>query len=172
MHREEHPMFTSLFKSRKARTLAAATCLAGTACASVPKPLPPPPLKECPPDAYAAMVSLDIDTGSRDALLPPYGGPIMRSPVKAGPALVKMMGTNWQGLPENTFFAGQIFTGADRVYGFFTEARLPTGEVVPVCLEMADYEERGMPLEPGSTLERPIIVTSVTLRSVTLFKRK
>jgi hypothetical protein len=46
-------------------------------------------------------------------------------------------------LPTNTRLSGRVYIGEKRVYGRFTEARTPSGETYPVCLELWDDDELG-----------------------------
>jgi serine/threonine-protein kinase len=170
MHREVHAMF----KPRKARSLVAtaaltgATCV-GSACVSGPQQRPPPPPADCPPGSDEAHRRFDIHYGWHGALFAPFEGPVLIIPVKEGPVTARSIGP-WGRLPDLTFFSGQLYIGTERVYGRFTEARLPSGEVVPVCLEMYLNTELGVPLENGSTPERPLMLSSVSVVPVKRFK--
>jgi len=164
MHSEIPPML----KSRKLRSLFAAGCAAGSACAGAPKVRPPPPPEDCPPGAAEAMKRLDIHYGDHGALFEPYDGPVVLVPAKEGPVLAQCLGA-WGGLPDRTLFSGRLFLGTGRVYGRFTEARLPNGEVVPVCLEMYRNRDRGVPVAEGSTPERPLMANSASVVPVRRF---
>jgi len=161
MHVEVPPMI----KSRKLRSLFAAVCAVGSACASAPKVRPPPPVEDCPPETREAMKRLDIHYGSHGITFLPQGQRVGIVPVKEGPVMVRLIG-RWKPLPNDTPLFGKIFIGTNRVYARFTEAHLPGGEVVPVCMEMTRNGDLGVPMLEGSTPERALIdsvdfVTSV-----------
>jgi eukaryotic-like serine/threonine-protein kinase len=155
-----------MIKSRKLRSLFAAVCATGSACASGPKVIPPPPPEECPPGAQEAMKRVDIYNTASGVLFAPVKVPIPSFvPVRQGPVTANGLGP-WGALPDRTVFSGKLFFGTNRVYGRFTEARLPNGEVVPVCLEMYRNGALGVPMVKGSTPEQAIIGSSVTVASV------
>jgi hypothetical protein len=163
-HSKDSPMKTS----KKLRSLAAAGCAVGTACASGPQLRPPPPPAECPPGAAEAMEKLDINYGGHGGLFPPFHGGAQPVPAQEGPVAAESIGP-WGGLPDHTLFSGQMYLGTNRVYARFTQATLPSGEVFPVCLEMYENQDRGV-LPYGGTAEKPIIVNSVTLAPVLRFE--
>ncbi len=166
MNSEEHTMFMfkslieSLHKSRKARALAAASCLAGTACASGPKPIERAPQEDCPAGYKETHKRFRLD-GAFPGILDDDGTASQLMPVRPGPITAYVDG-DWQGFLEDTALLGQVLVTSNRVYMRFTQARVvDTGEIVPVCIEMYDDgylpELLGQPLAPGSTPERPLI---------------
>ncbi|RKH41687.1 serine/threonine protein kinase, partial [Corallococcus sicarius] len=47
-------------------------------------------------------------------------------------------------LPKGTLLYGYLWTGnKDRLLGRYTEARLPNGRTVPVCIELGNYDDLG-----------------------------
>ena len=157
-------------KSKTIRTLVAAGCVVGApGCVSGPRQRPLPPPAECPPGAAEAMRKLDIHYGWHGALFAPYDGPVSIVPVQEGPIMTRSIGP-WGGLPDRTFFSGRVFVGTNRVFARFTEARMPSGEVVPVCLEMYENEDRGVPPMPGGTSERPLIISTVSVVPILRFE--
>ena len=157
-----------MIKSRKLRSLFAAVCAVGSACASAPKVRPPPPPEDCPPDVFEAMKRLDMHYGSHGISFLPLEQPLGSVPVKEGPVMARTVGA-WKVLPNNTALLGRIFIGTNRVYARFTEAHLPGGEVVPVCMEMTRNGDVGVPMLEGSTPERALIDSIDRVRSVDRF---
>jgi serine/threonine-protein kinase len=155
MNSEVPPM--SPLKSRKARLLTAAACVAGSACASGPQHRPPPPPEECPPGAAETFKQLQIIPGQtlgvvlgpRDWSRPPASEYV----VSEGPASVEIIGW-WGLLPGRTPLYGELMFGKGRVYGRFTRVRLPGGELLPFCFELNVDLKTGIPMEPGSTSEK------------------
>lgn len=155
-------------KSRKLRSLFAAVCAGGSACASAPKVRPPPPPEDCPPEAIEAMKRLDIHYGDHGITFLPLVPRVSTVFVKEGPVMVRTVGA-WKPFPNNTPFFGKIFIGTNRVYARFTEAHLPGGEVVPVCMEMVEGSDSGVPMLEGSTPERALIYSVDTVEPVYRF---
>jgi serine/threonine-protein kinase len=157
-------------KSQKARSLAAAACLAGSACASGPRRHQPPKPEECPPGAAEIHKRFDI-YGWHGVLFPPFKVEIV--PVREGDIITKIIGP-WGALEDDTLFFGRVFFGKNRVYARFTQVRLPTGEMLPICLEMVRLTDnrlhRGLPMEPGSTSDRALIDSSVSVVPVDRFE--
>jgi serine/threonine-protein kinase len=166
MHSEVPPMI----KSRKLRSLFAAACAAGSACASAPKVRPPPPPEDCPPGAIEAMKRLGFYGSSHAVVFAPFRPPFKDVPVQQGPVMAKVSG-HWGALPDFTMFSGKMFIGTNRVYARFTEARLPSGEVVPMCVEVIEANSRasGVLMSDGGTPERPIIFSVSWVASVHRF---
>jgi serine/threonine-protein kinase len=74
-------------------------------------------------------------------------------------------------LPDTTRFFGRLYFTETRVYGRFTEARTPTGETYPVCMELTDDEENvGLEYRPGSEPGKVLVDAVVGLRVVDRFK--
>jgi serine/threonine-protein kinase len=114
------------------------------------------------------MKRLDIHYGWHGALFEPFDGPVTTVPVQEGPVVTMSIGA-WGGLPDRTLFSGRVFFGTGRVYARFSEARLPSGEVAPVCLEMYQNADLGVPMEKGSTSARSLIGSSVSVAPVLRF---
>jgi eukaryotic-like serine/threonine-protein kinase len=173
IHTEAPSMLKPLLKTRQARSLLAAGCVAGAAgCVAGPQPRPQPPPAECPQGATATFerfgVSLHSTHGINLVLPLPRIGYI---PLQEGDVTAEIIG-RWGGLLDHTIFSGRVVIGQDRVYGRFTEARLPTGERVPVCLQMKTVADPtlGVVMEPGSTATRAIVASSVSVRAVPRFE--
>ncbi len=167
----------SMKKSKTMRTLVAAGCVASSGCVGGPRPRPPPPPAECPPGADATHSRFNLYP--RDAhgvsLLPPrelreVGVRVV--PVRDGQAVRGEILEAWNKLPDGTNFDGHLYLGHERVYGRFTAAHLPSGETVPVCLEVMfiGQPERGTPVEPGSTATQALIESTVSVQAVQRFK--
>jgi eukaryotic-like serine/threonine-protein kinase len=71
----------------------------------------------------------------------------------------------------DTILIGKLFFG-DRVYGRFTEARLPDGGgTIRVCLELRDQSgKRGLEPEPGSTESNMKVFDTGLVRAVDRFE--
>ncbi|HYO65274.1 MAG TPA: serine/threonine-protein kinase [Archangium sp.] len=160
-------------KSKTIRTLVAAGCVASTGCVSTPKPRPPPPPAECPPGAAEAHKRFGLYRGAvHGALFQPFDDGPQVVPVREGQKIRAQLIGPWQRLPEETTLDGRLHLGHERVYGRFTAAHLPSGETVPVCLEMMRLGElqRGMPLWPGSTSTQALVISSVSIQVVDRYK--
>ncbi|HYO52619.1 DUF2381 family protein [Archangium sp.] len=72
-------------------------------------------------------------------------------------------------LPEGTILLGRFYFGKERVYGRFTEARIPSGESYKICMELYDGFTLGMTLEEGSTTDRPLIAGIGNVRAMRRF---
>ena len=162
-------------KSQTARSLAATAFFAGSTCVgpgcvSAPKPRPPPPPAECPRGSDATYKRFDLSSEHPVSLVPSRR--IEEIPVQAGDVTAYIIGP-WGSFPDHTTFSGRLFLGQERVYGRFTEARLPSGETVPVCLQLfwiGDNPPLGIPMRPGSTATRAIIISSVWVEAVSRFE--
>lgn len=167
-------MLKPLLKSRKARSLLAAGCVAGsTGCVSAPKPLPRPPPAECPPGAAATHKRFGLILGDVHGA---HFGPVFEGvryvPVREGEISAEIIGP-WGLFPDWTRFSGRLYFGEDRVYGRFTAATLPNGETVPVCLQLLTIggnHPLGIEKEAGSTATRPVVYSSVSVQAVDRFK--
>jgi serine/threonine-protein kinase len=73
-------------------------------------------------------------------------------------------------LPGDTRLSGRVYFGQGRVYGRFTEARTPSGETYPVCLELFDEGEVGMALSASSAPGKPMVAPTVRVRVVDRFQ--
>jgi serine/threonine-protein kinase len=73
-------------------------------------------------------------------------------------------------LPGYTRLFGRVYFGKKRVYGRFTEARTPSGETYPVCLELWDEGELGAAIEPESEPGKPLVSPGADVRVVDRFK--
>jgi len=164
--RSEEPAMT---KSQTTRSLLAAGCLVGSACASGPQQRPPPKPAECPPGAAATRELFQIPAGETQPTIFPAFEKTHIAVVREGEVIVEMLGT-WGRLPDHTRFKGQVIFGSGRVYGRFTEALLPGGETVPVCLEWVSTSGLGWEMEPGSTAKEARIWWDPRVQSVSRFR--
>jgi serine/threonine-protein kinase len=87
------------------------------------------------------------------------------------------VGVDWTGkggthvaLPRETRLSGRLYFGEGRVYGRFTEARTPTGETYPVCMELFDEGKLGLKLSASSEPGKPLVVPSTRVRVVDRFQ--
>lgn len=154
-------------KSHTARSLLAAGCLAGAACASGPQQRPPPPEEECPPGAVAFAEQAGIYLEENYVGFPAFERTHIAL-VREGEVSVKLL-DKWRRLPVGTVFTGRAIFGTNRVYGRFTQARLPGGETVPVCMALLSADGLGIKMEPGSTAQEARIPYGVPIRAVPRF---
>lgn len=163
--RAEDPVMT---KPQKIRSLAAAACLAGSACAGGPQQRPPPKPAECPLGAAAAHERFGLYEGATHPTYFPAFSETRIAVVREGAVTVESVGTWWK-FPQSTRFTGQVYFGAGRVYGRFTQAILPNGETAPVCLEWLSPNEIGIEMEPGSTAKEARIMYDPRVIAVSRF---
>jgi serine/threonine-protein kinase len=169
MHREVHPMF----KSPKTRSAFIAACLASSACASGPKVKPPPPPEDCPPgsreihkrfdvpewSSLAATFDLDLSDGYEGVYVPAREGPILAAIV-----------TSRTKMESGTILSGRLFIETNGIHMRFTEARLPSGERVPVCLHAYGGQKSYLSFGPGGSVERPIVRSAFSVTPPIDFK--
>jgi serine/threonine-protein kinase len=72
--------------------------------------------------------------------------------------------------PADTRLSGRLHFGEGRVYGRFTQARTPTGETYPVCMELWDDDELGSAMEPESEPGKPMLTPGADVRVVDRFQ--
>ncbi|HSP78116.1 MAG TPA: hypothetical protein VLQ93_06280, partial [Myxococcaceae bacterium] len=154
--------------SNLARWCVGATAVANAACAgSAAQVRPMPEPRACPSEVINNVISrfrIPVGEESSGLILPvfdPRSGKREPVPVQAGPIHVELLAP-WSKLPEGTFLFGHLVFGPERVYGRFTQARLPDGEMVPVCFALVPTSGRqqGLPIEgtvePGTVKVFPI----------------
>jgi serine/threonine-protein kinase len=166
-HSEEVPML----KSPKLRALAAAgTACVGAACASGPQQRPLPGPSECPPGAVELEHRLRmVSYHEYDAYFPPFRK-IGLVQVREGDITIETSDPLGD-LPRFTLISGRLYFGKDSVHGRFTQARLPTGEVLPMCLQLgAPHHELGVPMGPGSTPDKVLIYSPAYVQPVVRFE--
>ncbi len=154
----------------KTRSVIRSSLLAGTVCVGsacvTGAPLRPPPPAECPPGASVAHVRVGIDSSTHGVLFAPYD--VKVHPVKEGP-ITAMNNGAWARLPGDTLFFGHIYFGQERLFVRFTQAQLPGGERIPVCLQVINNQKLGVPLAPGSTRKTVLLFPSVSVETVDRF---
>jgi serine/threonine-protein kinase len=163
--RSEEPAMT---KSQTTRSLLAAGCIAGSACASSPQQRPPPKPAECPPGAAETREQFRIPVGETQATYFPAFRSTRIAIVREGEVTVDLVGS-WGRFLDYTRFTGQVVFGTGRVYGRFTQAHLPSGETVPVCLEWVSPSGLGIEMEAGSTAQEARIIYDPRAQSVARF---
>jgi serine/threonine-protein kinase len=174
MHSERTLMFKFDFKSRKVRALTAAACVAGSGCVSGPQHRPLPK-RECPPYAEEGHKRLGIREGALlKVLMGPMSpqdwlrtiiGPVV---VSEGPATAYVIG-DWGVLKHQSPVQGELIFGKGRVYGWFTQVRLPGGEIVPICMQLYSNEGYGIKMRPGSTSKKAHIQRNLNLSTESYF---
>jgi serine/threonine-protein kinase len=153
--------------------------LGGTAlqaCLAAHPQLPPvrlvPPPEACPAGAVEAMTALGLRLGETGVVewsdVRGRAIPVREdSPVFVFGAWETSTGE--VALPAETRLSGRLYFGEKRVYGRFTQARTPSGETYPVCLELWDDGELGMALEPESEPGKPMVEPGPEVRVVDRF---
>jgi len=140
-------------KFPKTGAVVAATCVA-SGCVSGPRQRPPPEPAECPPGIAESLKRLRIRPGESNPIVIPAGAPVLQQQeaiVSEGDVIAETHG-RWGELPDDTPLYGKLFFGTGRVYARFTQARLPSGELVPVCLQVITPPKGlGTEMNPGST---------------------
>jgi serine/threonine-protein kinase len=146
----EEPEMT---KSKPLRHMAA-TAVVCSACATTPKL---PPQTECPRGVRETYERFKMKKGPQPPILLSTDVHSVM-PVREGAfSIVPLPG--WGDIPSGTVMSGRLIFGKNQVYGRFTEMRLPGGEVLPICLELSRYGERGVPMDSRSTREQVLIST-------------
>jgi serine/threonine-protein kinase len=120
-----------------------------TGCAAPQQVRPTPEPAPCPAGAVETMKALGIDIGQQHAATFVFDdGWTKFITVREGDTTLDLVG-DWGKLSQDTLLSGRLIFGEKRVYGRFTEARMPGGEPFKVCLEMRDVEGgRGAIREP------------------------
>ncbi|RKH59681.1 serine/threonine protein kinase [Corallococcus interemptor] len=156
----------------KALGLGIAACL--TMACPGPQVRPTPPPEDCPPGAVEAMEKLGIKVGDErlEVTWGAQGANAERRSVKEGWTSMRIYsGSREIEMRTGTILSGKLLFG-DRVYGRFTEARLPKGGgTVRVCMELRDQSgKRGLEREPGSTEGNVKVWDSGFVRAVDRFE--
>lgn len=162
MPRPSMPRLRKTLPPVSTTVLASAVCM-GAGCAAAR--LPPTPA-DCPPGAAETHVRFGIRGLDHGVLFEPYD--IKVHPVKEGPVKAQANGA-WEKFPGETYFTGRVYFGKNRVFVRFTQAQLPDGEQVPVCLQVRHNEDLGIPMAPGSTSQEVMLYPSVTVDAVKHF---
>ncbi|HSP81084.1 MAG TPA: hypothetical protein VLQ93_21355 [Myxococcaceae bacterium] len=68
--------------------------------------------------------------------------------VQPGPVSLMLAG-DWENLPSRSTLLGQLYLDERRAYARITEARTPSGETFPVCMELMSKGERGAAIRNG-----------------------
>ncbi|HSP80801.1 MAG TPA: serine/threonine-protein kinase, partial [Myxococcaceae bacterium] len=158
-------------KARKGLGTAVLLGCVGAACASAPQVVTKtPPPQECPPGAVQVMTErFGIPIGAQ-RLAVFDDGQSRPLAVQEGYTAVRVIVPMFD-LPEDVRLSGELYFGGERVYARFTEARLPDGELVPVCMESWEEGKRGSEvMERGSDPRTVKIFSVVKVRAVDHFK--
>jgi len=127
------------------KALAAAVCLVTPGCAGVPAQPSWP--RDCPPETLALMASRGMKPGDINQLqlyIHDQGEMSDFANSQPGP-IVSVIGSEadaHQWFPVGTKLYGFMWTGGKEVQAHWTEAHLPDGQKLPVCLVLG-WEERG-----------------------------
>jgi serine/threonine-protein kinase len=166
---EKKPSKKSL--GRTVRTLGVAGCTALAGCPGA-QVLPQPPGEPCPPGAVEAMKKAGYRMGDI------HGAMILPSKsaehifVHPGSAALNGHYRESGDGAHIRRFSGRLLFGEDRVYGRFTEAELRSGEVLPVCFELFDFNSRktGVEMEARSGPDTARVFSTVHVRAVPRFE--
>lgn len=159
----------------KAATLAACT---GMACASNPPLMdrPTPPSEPCPEASLKAMKEeLGLEWQQFGATFDPTYK-LRTVSIREGRAAL-YTSESMRRVPSRTKLLGTVYVGEKRIYGRFTEARLPPengSKIVPVCFELWSIVEGerglGFARKPGGDATTAIISPQVSVRMVDVFE--
>lgn len=130
---------------------AAAAGLVLSACASVPAR---PPERDCSDQAIKAMKKLHVTLGEEFDLVLDVnrpGGASDVSTFRDGP-VVSVLQEGYGSMPSGTLVYGQLWVSGKRILGHWDSAKLPSGEIIPVCFAIGGPIERkpGLPKLWGS----------------------
>ncbi|MCY1043867.1 protein kinase [Corallococcus sp. bb12-1] len=139
------------------------TCAGLTAAAALQVGCPGaqvrPEPADCPEAARQWMFAADPVKGSRTRPEHPVrfwvdtrqkgdGGPGV---YREGPVTGEVYDDVLRALPKGTLLSGYLWTGnKDLLLGRYTEARLPNGQRVPVCIEIGNQDDFGWHTDEGS----------------------
>jgi hypothetical protein len=151
-HKEGTHVDSSQPRPRRGRTWPRRVLVAGawalhTSCALLSLPeRQGPSTEQCPRGAVEALRELGIRPGAvHPVSLASPGEQPKPLAVREGPGLSATLVGDWGRLPGGTVLYGQVYFGAGRVFARFTEARLPEGRRLAVCLQLVD----SLDWEPG-----------------------
>ncbi|NTX55880.1 serine/threonine-protein kinase [Myxococcus sp. CA039A] len=162
---------------------AAVACLAGACAGGAPQVRTTSPEQECPQSTIEVMTKMgwklpSVVTDGRLWLIPRFDGrrliPVPpEGPITAYAAEKPILGYGGVvddagdpiAFPVGTRFQGTLFHGKERYFGWFTEAELPDGRRVPLCLQITWYgrKELGVPYDPSSTPELKLTEPQLTV---------
>jgi len=148
-------------KSKTTQALLAATCVASSACVGGLQNRQPPKPAECPPGAEATHKRFNvIPLRPEPITILPLDTPQPEGWFSEGPVTAQIL-VPWGDLPKRLRIDGELFFAKGRLHGRFTQAHLPNGEVVPVCLQLWSLGERsdspgsaGVATAPDSTAKK------------------
>ncbi len=116
-------------------------CPGPTTTAVQVRPLPSP--AQCPPDAVRTMKELGFRIGkSTGALFPQEDESEPFVPVREGPGTMMEIERTGTELPAGTMVSGELFFGADRIHGRFTQLHIPGGPTYPICMVLVNRSDR------------------------------
>jgi serine/threonine-protein kinase len=114
--------------------------------------------------------TLGIRIGEVKEVAFPFVGNPHPIAVREGINFLSLVG-NWKKLPDRTVLTVNLYF-ADRIYGRVTQARTPSGDTFPVCMELLDVEDRkrGALIEPGSGPEKVLVYSLAYVKAVEEFE--
>jgi serine/threonine-protein kinase len=135
------------------------------------RPLPPP--ADCPEGAVETMTNtfgIHISQMSSATTDLDMSRGVGLRPVREGEVTFRL-GLELGRLPQRTMLKGRLFV-RDRVYGRFTEARTPDGQVFPVCLVLVDGNDfyLGLQRRHQKGSDTPMVFSEFDVRAVDRFE--
>ncbi|RKH29929.1 serine/threonine protein kinase, partial [Corallococcus praedator] len=162
------PVATPPKPSRPLKAVMASVCM-GMACASNPPMMdrPDPPFENCPEASVAAMKELGVYGTLLDGMFDRKGPRNGNVTVREGRISIWVYGNN--GVRDGDTLTGELYIGAERVYGHFTQLRQKkTGETFPICFEFWTQNERlkGLPRLNSSADDNAVLSNQIEVKTV------
>jgi len=151
------------------KSLAAVVCLVTSGCAGVPTQPSWP--RDCPPEVLAAMEKRGLVPGYQNFMNLDFhteGAMDVYANFREGPLVSRLDGYK---LPEGTKLHGFMWTGGEKVQAYWTEAELPDGQKMPVCMVLGYDQRGGYPKEQGMQPGTVSIPTAVPMTVTRRFER-
>jgi hypothetical protein len=146
---------STLSNSRPVRAVAAWLCTTFSVGCTAPQVRPLP--EDCPREVVRSMEEMNLLKRGYEVIIDiNQPGEQQEGTYRPGPIVSKVVKKEWTGpLPDGTLLYGQLWTEGltkewqEAVLGRYTEALLPDGRRVPVCIVLGD--STGLTIKnPGS----------------------
>ncbi|WP_257461972.1 hypothetical protein [Archangium lipolyticum] len=124
-----------------------------SACTVLSKEQTPVSRQTCAPETVALMKKLSVESGQRGTLTlesSQPGGAEDYGVYRQGP-ITSQLASDVGGLPAGTLVEGVLWIDTGKVQVHYTQARLPDGQVHPVCLVLGSSAPGGIYAEAGTT---------------------
>ncbi|MGZ3459867.1 MAG: hypothetical protein ACXU86_15335 [Archangium sp.] len=149
------------------------------ACVSAQQQVPPvrpassavPPSRECPAGSVQTMKEkLGISIGDYTAGEFPIDEG--SAPITVRESTTFMLAFPLGKLVGHTVLSGRLIMGQERIYGHFTQARLPNGKTFTVCIELTDRSGAlGVDRkDPGGPSDSAVVFSTQDVRAVDHFE--